>query len=84
MHPRKLSHKALDRPKDLPFHDLLKLAEAFGFELSRVNGSHHILVHPEVSQPLNLQEVGGKAKPYRVRQFIKIIEEHDLNFEDWT
>jgi hypothetical protein len=59
MNPRKLFQKALDRPKNLPFHDLLKLAKAFGFVLTRVNGSHHILVQPDVDQPLNLQEIGG-------------------------
>jgi hypothetical protein len=40
------------------------------------------MVHPDVPQPLNLQEVGGKAKPYQVRQFVRLVEEHDLNFED--
>jgi len=27
---------------------------------------------------LNFQEVKGKAKPYQVRQFIKIIERYNL------
>lgn len=83
MNPRKLFRKALDRPKNLPFQDLLRLAQAFGFELSRINGSHHIMVHPDVDHPLNRQEVGAKAKPYQVRQLIKLVEENDLNFEDW-
>ncbi|MGP0067200.1 MAG: type II toxin-antitoxin system HicA family toxin [Isosphaeraceae bacterium] len=83
MNPRKLFQKALNRPKNLSFQDLLKLAQAFGFELARINGSHHILVHPDVDHPLNLQEVDGKAKPYQVRQLIRLVEENDLNFEDW-
>jgi len=28
--------------------------------------------------PINFQEVKGKAKPYQVRQFIKIIEKYNL------
>jgi predicted RNA binding protein YcfA (HicA-like mRNA interferase family) len=83
MNPKKLFQKALNRPKNFPFHDLLSLARAFGFELSRVSGSHHILVHPDVNRPLNLQEVNGKAKPYQIRQFIRLVEENDLQFEDW-
>jgi hypothetical protein len=84
MNPKKLFQKALQSPKNLAFHDLLNLARAFGFELSRVNGSHHVLVHPDVDRPLNLQEVGGKAKPYQVRQFIRLVEENDLSFEEWS
>ena len=36
-------------------------------------GSHHILTHTSVPQPLNLQEVDGKAIPYQVRQFLRIM-----------
>ncbi len=27
---------------------------------------------------VNLQEVGGKAKPYQIRQFLKIVERYNL------
>ncbi len=83
MNPRKLFQKALNRPKNLPFQDLMKLAHAFGFELSRINGSHHILIHPDVDHPLNLPEVGGKTKAYQVRRLINLVEENNSNFEDW-
>ena len=84
MNPKKLFQKALERPKNFAFHDLLNLARAFGFELSRISGSHHILVHPDVDRPHNLQEVGGKAKPYQVRQFIRLVEENNLSLEEWS
>ena len=84
MNPKKLFQKALPRPKNLAFDDLLNLARAFGFELSRVRGSHHIVLHPDVDRPLNLQEVDGKAKPYQVRQFIRPVEENNLSFEEWS
>jgi predicted RNA binding protein YcfA (HicA-like mRNA interferase family) len=83
MNPKELFQKALSRPENLAFHDLLNLARAFGFELRRVSGSHHILVHPDADRPLNLQEVGGKAKPYQGRQFIRLVEENDLSLEEW-
>jgi HicA toxin of bacterial toxin-antitoxin, len=78
MNPHKLFPKALNGPKNLPFHDFLQLARAFGFQLARTNGSHHILIHDDVREPLNLQEVEGKAKPYQVRQFLRIVEDNDL------
>jgi hypothetical protein len=31
---------------------------------------------------LNLQEVDGKAKPYQVRQFLRIVEDNDLTLGD--
>jgi hypothetical protein len=52
--------------------------QTFGFQLARINGSHHILIHKDVPQPLNLQEVDGQAKPYQVRQFLRIVEENNL------
>jgi predicted RNA binding protein YcfA (HicA-like mRNA interferase family) len=50
----------------------------FGFRFSRKRGSHHIYVHPSASELLNLQEVGGKAKPYQIRQFLKLVEKYNL------
>jgi predicted RNA binding protein YcfA (HicA-like mRNA interferase family) len=61
---------------------MCKLVEAFGFRLSRVKGSHHIFVHAGVPELVNLQEVKGKAKPYQVRQFLKLVEEYNLRLED--
>jgi hypothetical protein len=29
-----------------------------------------------------VQEVGGKAKPYQIRQFLKLVEEYNLELED--
>jgi hypothetical protein len=53
---------------NVAFKDMCRLVEAFGFQLARVSGSHHIYVHPEVPQLVNLQDVRGEAKPYQVRQ----------------
>src|SRR3546814_2229387 len=32
------------------FKELCRIAEAFGFELKRTNGSHHIFQHPDVDR----------------------------------
>jgi len=82
MNKRKLLRKVLSGSKNIRFADMLKLAEAFGFRLARTEGSHHIMVHADVPRPLNLQEVGGQAKPYQVRQFLKLIEQYNLTLED--
>jgi len=70
--------------KNISFNDLVRLAEAFGFTLDRINGSHHIYIHEEIPARLNLQNVGGKAKSYQVRQFLKLIEKYNLTLEDDT
>jgi predicted RNA binding protein YcfA (HicA-like mRNA interferase family) len=56
--------------------------EAFGFRLDRTSGSHHIFVHSEIAELVNLQNHRGKAKPYQVRQFLDLVEQHDLQMED--
>lgn len=68
----------MQSPQNLRFPELLSLAQAFGYTLDRVRGSHHILVHEGADRVLNFQEVGGKAKPYQVRQFLRDIEEFNL------
>jgi predicted RNA binding protein YcfA (HicA-like mRNA interferase family) len=78
MDKRKLLAKVLASSKNVSFHDMIILVEAFGFRLSRINGSHHIFVHPQIPELVNLQEKNGKAKPYQVREFLQLVEEYDL------
>ena len=82
MKRRKLLHKAISSPESVRFDEMGTLVEAFGFRLSRVNGSHHIYVHPEVRELVNLQNVGGKAKPYQIRQFLRLVERYNLTMGD--
>lgn len=70
------------RPKNIRFEKLCTIAEAFGFRLRGGKGSHRIYVRDGVDEILNFQNVGGKAKPYQVRQLIKIIEKYDLLEEE--
>jgi predicted RNA binding protein YcfA (HicA-like mRNA interferase family) len=78
MNKRKLLEKALREPNNLAFSEMVILVEAFGFHLSRINGSHHIFVHPKIQGIINLQEVNGKAKAYQVRQFLQLVERNSL------
>jgi predicted RNA binding protein YcfA (HicA-like mRNA interferase family) len=61
---------------------MIELVEGFGFRLSRIDGSNHIFVHSDIPELVNLQEVKGQAKPYQMRQFLKLIECHSLKLEE--
>jgi predicted RNA binding protein YcfA (HicA-like mRNA interferase family) len=82
MNRQKLLRKALTTPKNLRFSEIVNLAEAFGFRLSRTRGSHHIFAHPAVRELVNLQEVKGKAKPYQIGQFLQLVEKYNLRLEN--
>lgn len=79
---RKILQKILAGSKNIRFSDMIELAEGFGFRLSRTDGSHHIFVHPDVPELVNLQEIKGQAKPYQMRQFLKLVERHSLKLEE--
>ena len=64
--------------QNVSFSDMVNLIEGFGFALARVSGSHHIFKQPGIPEMLNLQEVNGEAKPYQIRQFLRLVERHDL------
>lgn len=82
MNRRRLLRSILSGSKNIRFDDMADLAEAFGFRLSRISGSHHIFVHPDIPELVNLQSVKGQAKPYQVKQFLRLVERYDLKLED--
>jgi predicted RNA binding protein YcfA (HicA-like mRNA interferase family) len=61
---------------------MTNLVEGFGFRLSRTEGSHHVFVHSDIPELVNLQEVKGQAKPYQIRQFLKLVERYSLKLEE--
>jgi predicted RNA binding protein YcfA (HicA-like mRNA interferase family) len=79
---RKLLEKILAGSQNIQFDELVTLVEAFGFTLSRINGSHHIFSHPDIPEIVNLQNRKGKAVSYQIRQFLSLIEEYALTLED--
>jgi predicted RNA binding protein YcfA (HicA-like mRNA interferase family) len=84
MNPKKTLQQILAGSKNIRFTDMCRLVESFGFSLSRINGSHHIFSHPDVPELVNLQDVKGQAKPYQIRQFLKLLEEYNLTLKDET
>jgi predicted RNA binding protein YcfA (HicA-like mRNA interferase family) len=68
--------------QNVAFSDIRRLVEAFGFHLLRISGSHHIYSHPDLPEVVNLQEVRGQAKPYQIRQFLRLVERYNLLLEN--
>lgn len=68
--------------QNVSFRELVHLAEGFGFRLLRISGSHHVFAHSAIPELLNLQEVGGEAKPYQIRQFLRLAERYNLHLEE--
>jgi predicted RNA binding protein YcfA (HicA-like mRNA interferase family) len=81
MDKHKILRKLISGSRNIRFTEAIAVAEGFGFRLDRVSGSHHILVHPETSELIDLQNVKGKAKPYQVKQLLRIIEKYNLRLE---
>jgi hypothetical protein len=51
---RRLLQKLLSGSKNIRFAEAVACAEAFGFRLSRINGRHHIYVHADIPELVNL------------------------------
>jgi predicted RNA binding protein YcfA (HicA-like mRNA interferase family) len=74
--------KLKNNPKNVRFEDLYKAAELFGFKFRGGKGSHRVYTKEGVKEILNFQNVRGKAKPYQVRQLLKVIEKYNLLEEE--
>lgn len=78
MKTEKIYRLILSGSKNVSLPDFVKLLQAFGFKLDRINGSHHIFKHAGVKELINIQNVNGKVKPYQVKQFLTIVENNNL------
>jgi len=68
--------------RNVAFNDFVSLVEGFGFRLSRSVGSHHIYTHPGIEELINLQRADGEAKPYQIRQFLRLVDRYNLRLKD--
>jgi len=76
---RRLSQGAVN---NVHFGDLVDLAESLGFRLARASGSHYIYSHPAIPEMLNVQDVSGEAKPYQIRQLLRLVERYNLEVRE--
>lgn len=75
--------RARRSPANVRFGDLRRLVEAIGYVLRRQKGAHHVFTHAvRPGLPIvNLQSDGANAKPYQVRQVVRLIDEHNLEIK---
>ncbi len=78
MNRRKTLERLLTTQANVRFSDFVSVLEGFEFHLLRQSGSHRIYTHRQTGVLINLQEVQGEAKPYQIRQFLKLVERYNL------
>jgi len=79
----KLYARIRNNQKNIRFHDFCVLMVYFGFSLIRIQGSHHLYQHPKVDDVMNVQPTQDNlAKAYQVRQFLNLIESHNLKLDE--
>ncbi len=82
MKHHKRLQKIIASPANVRFGEMVTLVQAFGFRLLRTSGAHHLFGRAGINEQLNLQNVKGKAKPYQIRQFLKIVERYNLTMDE--
>jgi len=78
LNKRELYESLKRNPKNIRFDEICRAAEIFGFTFRGGKGSHRIYVRPGVRDLLNFQNAKGKTKPYQVKQFLRLVEQHRL------
>ena len=76
--PSKIYQLLLESRSSVPFRDFQRVLKVFGFTLDRINGSHHIYMHPAVPRPLSIQPHGNEVKAYQRDQFLRMVEEFGI------
>lgn len=69
----KLVDQARRNPRGVRFAELCGLVERMGYELQRQRGSHLHFRRPGCPA-IVLQDEGGMAKPYQVKQVLEILD----------
>lgn len=70
----KLLERARKNPAGLSFANFEALLKSCGWALKRQAGSHRVWKAPS-GKAVPFQPREGKAKPYQVRQFLKLLDE---------
>ena len=72
-------HKLVDKmkrqPNNIKFSEAEKVLKAYGYELNRVKGSHHIFKNSVTGDRWSLP-FQKPLKPYLIRELLKRIEEN--------
>jgi len=82
MNKKKLLAKILGGTKNVKFNEVDQLLKAFGFELARINGSHHIYNRDDIPEIINIQNRQGEVTPYQIKQILVLIEKYNLTLDN--
>ena len=64
-----------NNPKNIRFVDLIKVCKQYFGEPRQTGGSHTVFKTPWQAHPrITLQDDGGKAKPYQVKQVLAALD----------
>ena len=78
----KLFRKMILSQKNIKFSNFILILKAFGFLHQRTNGSHQIYFNRNIQISMNVQDSKDMAKPYQVRDFLKLVENYKLDFKE--
>ena len=67
---------------NVAFDDLVDLLEGLNFRLVRTSGRHHVFSRLDIPEIVNVQPLRGEAKPYQIRQLLRLVERYNLQLED--
>lgn len=62
---------------NIRFNDLRKLLDSLNFKY-RVKGDHFIYYRNDISEIINIQPRGNKAKGYEVKQIRLLFKQYDI------
>jgi hypothetical protein len=72
---RVLRERIAQHPRAVRFEDLRRLLEAYGWELARIRGSHHIFVRGNEALPIPYRR--PHVLPAYVRRALRLTEGYD-------
>jgi hypothetical protein len=82
MKARKILEKVLASAANVSFADIRNFGGGVRISVITCEGQPSHFCPRKRAGLVNLQEVKGKAKPYQVRQFLKLVEEYNLALEE--
>ncbi|MFH1825040.1 MAG: type II toxin-antitoxin system HicA family toxin [Candidatus Firestonebacteria bacterium] len=75
----KIVKKMLQRPAEMPFNEIKRILEYFGFTLRTTgSGSSHLIYERENSRPITIVKNKKKVTRWYIKDIVKI-----LTLEEW-
>jgi predicted RNA binding protein YcfA (HicA-like mRNA interferase family) len=76
--PEKLWQEIQQSHNNVRFKDFCRLIEWFGFVRKGGKGSHQTYYSPQIREIMDIQPMGGQAKPYQIKQLTRLVKLYDL------